>query len=129
VTVKYLREEALDYHAFDWYQNPYTMGAFADFAPGQFSTFFADIVHTAGYGRFHFAGEVASHHHAWVAGALDSAKRVVDEILRWDFPIMIPKFEKEYGYGRSSVFSDEKSAEAHFLRGLFSKELESAGFN
>jgi len=127
VTVDYLRKETLDYHAYDWYHNPYTMGAFADFAPGQFSTFFADIVHTAGYGRFHFAGEVASHHHAWVAGALDSAKRVVNEILRWDFPFMIPKFQKECGM--SLVFSDEMSAEAHFVKGLFSKELEKAGFD
>jgi hypothetical protein len=70
---------------------------------------------------------VASHHHAWVARALDSAKRVVDEILCWDFPIMIPKFQKECG--RSSVFSDEKSAEGHFVKGLFSKELEKAGFD
>ena len=127
VTVDYLRKEMLDYHAFDWYHNPYTMGAFAHFAAGKFSTFFTDIVHPAGYGHFHFVGEVASHHHAWVAGALDSAKRVVDEILRWDFPIMIPKFQEEYG--RSSVFSDEKSAEAHFVKGLFSRELEKAGFD
>jgi len=34
----WLREETLDYHAFDWYHNPYTMGAFAHFAPGQYST-------------------------------------------------------------------------------------------
>lgn len=120
VTVDYLREETLDYHAYDWYHNQYTMGAFAHFGPGQFSTFFSDIVHPAGYGRFHFAGEVASHHHAWVSGALDSAKRVVNEILRLDFR----KFQKESGM--SLVFSDETSAEAHFVKGLFSKELEKA---
>jgi monoamine oxidase len=127
VTVDYLRKETVDYHAFDWYHNPYTMGAYAHFAPGQFGTLFTDIVHPAGYGRFHFAGEVASHHHGWTAGALDSAKRVVSEILRWDLPAMIPKFQEECG--RSSVFSDEHSAEAHFIKGLFSKELEKAGFN
>ena len=79
----------------------------------------------AAYGRFHFAGEVASAHHAWVAGALDSAVRVVDEIIRWDLPVLLPRFEKEFG--RSVVFSDEKSAEAEFVRGLFSQELEKAG--
>jgi monoamine oxidase len=126
VTSNWLRKESLDYHAFDWYHNPYTMGAFAHFAPGQFSTFFADIVQPAAYGRFHFAGEVASAYHAWVAGALDSAVRVVDEILFWDFPIFLPKFNTEYG--RSSVFSDEKSADAQFIRGIFSKQLEDAGF-
>jgi hypothetical protein len=40
---------------------------------------------------------------------------------------MIPKFEEDHG--RSSVFSDEKSAKEHFVRGLFSKELEEAGFD
>jgi len=120
----WLREETLDYHAFDWYHNPYTMGAFAHFAPGQYSTVFADIVQPAAYGRFHFAGEVASHHHAWVSGALDSAVRVVDEILHWDFPFFRPKFGKEHG--RSLVFSSEKSADEHFTRGLFSNELEEA---
>jgi len=126
VTVEWLRDETLDYHAFNWYQNPYTMGAFAFFTPGQFSTFFSDIVQPASYGRFHFAGEVASAHHAWVAGALDSAVRVVDNILRWDFPLWLPRFTEEYG--RSSVFSDEESNRAQFLKGLFSKDLEAAGF-
>ena len=124
VTIDWLREQTLDYHAFDWYHNPHTMGAFAHFGPGQFSTFFADIVQPAAHGRFHFAGEVASHHHAWIAGALDSAVRVVNEIIRWDFPIWHAKFREEHG--RSLVFSDEKSAQALFVRGLFSEELKEA---
>jgi Flavin containing amine oxidoreductase len=126
VTVKYLRDETLDYHAFDWYHNPFTMGAYAHFSPGQFSTFFPDIVQPAGNGRFHFAGEVTSHHHAWVAGALDSAKRAVAEILRLDFPFIIPKYRREFG--RSLVFDDEERSEEEFLSGLFSKELETAGY-
>jgi monoamine oxidase len=125
VSVKKLREDTLDYHAFNWYHNPFTKGAYAHFAPGQFSTFFKDILLPAAYGRFHFAGEVASAHHAWVAGALDSAVRVVDEIICWDLPILIPKFRKEFG--RSVVFSDEKSADEQFVRGVFSQELEEAG--
>ncbi|KAF7357173.1 L-amino acid oxidase 1 [Mycena sanguinolenta] len=123
VTVDWLREQTLDYHAFDWYHNPYTMGAFAHFAPGQFSLLFSDIVQPAGSGRFHFAGEVASYHHAWVAGALDSATRVVREILRLDLPCLLPKLKE-----RSLVFSDEAHAESQFVRGLLSKELEGAGF-
>lgn len=122
MTEKSLRDETLDYHAFYWYSNPYTMGAFAHFAPGDFNTFFTDIVQPAARGRFHFAGEVASHHHAWVAGALDSSVRVVNEILRWDFPIWFPTFKLE----KSLVFSDEERAEKLFVRGLFSKELEEA---
>ena len=120
-----LRKNTLDYRAFDWYHNPYTMGAFAHFAPGQFGLLYNSIVHTAGYGRFHFAGEVASHHHAWVAGALDSANRVVfEEILRLDFRAWLPKFNEEFT--RSLIFSDERHAQEHFVRGLYSKELEDA---
>jgi hypothetical protein len=51
--------------------------------------------------------------------------RVVDEIICWDLPILIPKFRKEFG--RSVVFSDEKSADEQFVRGVFSQELEEAG--
>jgi Flavin containing amine oxidoreductase len=103
------------------------MGAFAHFAPGQFSTFFADIVQPAGHGRFHFAGEVASPYHAWVSGALDSAKRAVAEILRLDCPFLIPNYRD--ACGRSFVFGDdEKKSEEEFLSGLFSIELEESGF-
>ena len=126
VAVEQLQDETLDYHAFDWGHNPYTMGAFVASVPGQLSTFFPDIVESAGYGRFHFAGEAASPHYGWVAGALDSAVRVVKEILFWDFPHLISKFHDEYG--RSSGFNDAKSEEEQFVRGLFSKELEKVGF-
>jgi len=125
VEVGWLRNETLDYHAFDWYHNPYTMGAFAHFAPGQFDTFFDDLVRPAGRGRFHFAGELASAHHAWVAGALDSANRVVEEIIRLDFPGGAHAFEEKYGL--SEVFSNDDVAEQQFLSGCFSVELEKAG--
>ncbi|KAJ7191559.1 L-amino acid oxidase 1 [Mycena pura] len=123
--VEWLREQSLDYHAFDWYHNPFTMGAFAHYGPGQFSTFFADIVQPAAFGRFHFAGEVASAHHAWIAGALDSAERVANEILFMDCPFLFRDFREHHP--RSTVFSDEKAAEAHFVRGLFSDGLEKVG--
>jgi len=35
---KQLRDDTLDFHAFDWYHSPYTMGAFAHLAPGQYET-------------------------------------------------------------------------------------------
>ncbi|KAI9453225.1 L-amino acid oxidase 1 [Russula earlei] len=124
VDERVLRADTLDYHPYDWYHNPYTMGAFAFFKPGQFRLLFPSIVQPASYGRFHFAGEVASHHHAWVAGALDSAERVVKEILLLDFPPWVPFFNKTYG--GSLVFSDEKRAEAQFVKGLYARELERA---
>jgi hypothetical protein len=129
----WLRDETLDYHAYEWYQNPFTMGAYASYGPGQFNLLFPDIVQPTAYGRFHFAGEVASTHHAWVSGALDSAVRVVDEILRWDFPRWIPKFrnveENGFGHGRSLVFGSDKAAEQHFVKGLFAQEFEKQKFH
>ncbi|KIK52442.1 hypothetical protein GYMLUDRAFT_180149 [Collybiopsis luxurians FD-317 M1] len=122
VSIDQLRGDTLDYHVFDWYHNPYTMGAYAHFGPGQYSTLWPDIVQPAGYGRFHFAGELASANHAWVAGALDSAVRVVNEIVYWDFPAWIPTFNERHG--RSSVFIDDESAHKYLVKGLFSKELE-----
>ena len=124
VTTDWLRAQTLDYHAFDWYHIPFTMGAFAHFAPGQFSTFLADIVSPASEDRFHFAGEVASHHHGWVGGALDSAVRVVNEIIRLDMRAEYGAFRDQYGL--SSVFSDEQVAKEQFLRGLVSRQLEEA---
>ncbi|KAF8880219.1 L-amino acid oxidase 1 [Gymnopilus junonius] len=115
---KMLIKDTLDFHAFDWYHNPFTMGAFAQFTPGQFSTLYADILQPAGrYGNFHFAGELASHHHAWVAGALDSATRVVGHIEKSlhaqkglsNFTSTLP---------RSLVFDSEESANNWHIWGL-----------
>ena len=125
VTVEYLVGETLDYHAFYWYQCPFTMGSFANFAPGQYSTFFPEIVEPAGYGRFHFAGELASHHHAWVSGALDSAVRVVNEILAWDYPSHTFKFHEKHGM--SEIFSDETKEAQQFNAGLYGQEINDAG--
>jgi hypothetical protein len=124
VTVEHLRRETLDYHAFDWYHNQHTMGAFAAFAPGQFSTFFPDIVQPAGGGRFHFAGEVASPQHAWVAGALDSAKRAVAEILRFNFPFFIPRYRDKCGM--SFAFGDDDISQESFISGVYATQLEDA---
>ena len=125
VNVDYLVGETLDYHAFYWYQCPWTMGSFANFEPGQFSTLFPAIVQPTPNGRFHFAGELASYHHAWVSGALDSAVRVVKEILLWDFPYRIHQFENEYG--RSRVFADDNSEKEQFIKGVFGNLLDNAG--
>ena len=126
VTIDYLVGQTLDYHAFYWYQCPWTMGSFANFEPGQYSLLYPDIVEPAANGRFHFAGELASHHHAWVSGALDSAVRVVKEILYWDLPQKVPEFDGKYG--RSKVFKDVESEEKYFVRGLFGKYLNEAGY-
>jgi hypothetical protein len=114
---KMLIDDTLDYHAFNWYHNPFTMGAFAQFAPGQFSTLYADILQPAGrHGNFHFAGELASHHHAWVSGALDSATRVVSHISKG----LNIKPDQKHGaaFPRSLVFDSQDIADKWHLWGL-----------
>jgi hypothetical protein len=98
------------------------MGAFAQFAPGQFSTLYADILQPAGrHGNFHFAGELASHHHAWVSGALDSATRVVGHIdmdHRSRTKSRLPANAAAPALPRSLVFDSQESADNWHLWGL-----------
>ena len=75
------QNEYMAHHAWHWGSHPYTRGAFAFFQPGQFSEMFPFITQPGANGRLHFAGEAASVHHAWVAGALTSAWRAVAEVL------------------------------------------------
>ena len=53
-----------------WHDDEFSGGAFALFDPGQQSQLFEHIVKPEG--RIHFAGEHASHYHAWIQGALES---------------------------------------------------------
>jgi hypothetical protein len=55
--------------------------AFASFGPGQFSNMYPDLTKPAAKGNLHFAGEATSTHHAWISGALESADRVIGEVL------------------------------------------------
>ena len=66
------------HHAYDWSTDPYAAGgAFALFGPGQFSKLYPHIIRPSSDSRFHIVGEHASVHHAWIAGALNSAYRGV----------------------------------------------------
>jgi hypothetical protein len=47
-------------------------------------------------------------------------------VVHWYF-LLIPKFQEECGM--STVFNDEKTNEAHFVKGLFLKELEKPGLD
>ncbi|MCJ1309870.1 hypothetical protein MMC25_003531 [Agyrium rufum] len=67
------------HHAYDWYADTSTTGAFAYFGPGQFRNMYPWIVRTDG--RHIIIGEAASAHHAWVVGALESAVRGVYQFL------------------------------------------------
>lgn len=61
-----------------WHDDEFAGGAFALFDPGQQTLLHEHIV--APEGRFHFAGEHASLHHAWIQGAIESGLRAAYEI-------------------------------------------------
>lgn len=59
--------------SYAWYDDRYANGAFALFDPGQQGELHAAI--TAPEGRIRFAGEHCSLFHAWIQGAVESARR------------------------------------------------------
>ena len=81
VTLAFLQEQFVDVHVYSWYNSEFSVGAFAIFSPGQFSTLLPHLMSPAAEGRLHFAGEALSSGHAWIIGALNSAYRTVAEVL------------------------------------------------
>jgi hypothetical protein len=77
-----LRDQYVDYHAWDWYQNEWSVGAFAMFGPDQYSNIMPSLMTPAESGHVHWAGEALSSGHAWIIGAVNSAYRSVAEILK-----------------------------------------------
>ncbi|KAI2464211.1 FAD/NAD(P)-binding domain-containing protein [Annulohypoxylon bovei var. microspora] len=86
------------YNAYSWSHDPATAGAFALFGPGQFSNLYPYLSRPAADSKFHFVGEAASAHHAWVVGALDSAYAAVYRFLyRFELWDAIEILEKKWG--------------------------------
>ncbi|KAG8719775.1 hypothetical protein FRC09_010643 [Ceratobasidium sp. 395] len=84
-------------YAYDWSHNPQTMGAYAFFGPGEFVSLYENLTRPAAQGGLHFAGEAISTCHAWVAGALDAANRVVGQIdPKYMLPSEEPQNPKDY---------------------------------
>ncbi|KAF4445855.1 L-amino acid oxidase [Fusarium austroafricanum] len=69
----------LDHYAYNWYANKHSVGGFAYFGPGQFQNMYDGIIRSDG--KHIIIGEVASAHHGWVVGALESAVRGVYQFL------------------------------------------------
>jgi monoamine oxidase len=98
ITYEFLCKQYMTHHAFDWYHDPYTSGAFALFGPGQFSHLYPFITRPAADGKLHFVGEASSAHHAWIVGALESAERaVMYALLRFGHREDAEKVEEEWG--------------------------------
>lgn len=63
-----------------WDKDPYAKGAYAHFSPGQMKALLPALMRVEG--RMHFAGDQMSHRPGFMHGALASARRVVEEILK-----------------------------------------------
>jgi monoamine oxidase len=66
----------------DWISDPYARGAFSNLAPNYVLDHMAHIAPPEG--RIHFAGEHTASWVGFIEGALESAERVADEVLRAD---------------------------------------------
>jgi monoamine oxidase len=62
-----------------WHEDPWAGGGWGWTQPGELVRMFPAMRQPDG--RVHFAGEHTALHAAWMNGALESAERVVDEIL------------------------------------------------
>ena len=62
-----------------WAREPWALGAFAVFHPGQMTSLLPEIARPEG--RIHFAGEHTSPWSGWMEGALESAERAAQEVL------------------------------------------------
>jgi monoamine oxidase len=63
----------------DWINDPYAQGGFSHYAPGYVLEHVENIVKASG--RIHFAGEHTATWVGFIEGALESAERVVGEVL------------------------------------------------
>jgi len=80
-SLDFLHDQLEDYYACDWHSQPFSLGAFALFGPGQFGGIYSSWGQSAAGGRLLFAGEALSEQHAWVEGALESAYWAVYKML------------------------------------------------
>ncbi|HET9529399.1 MAG TPA: FAD-dependent oxidoreductase, partial [Blastocatellia bacterium] len=61
-----------------WHEDPWALGAFTYFEPGQITSLLP--IAQRPEGRIHFAGEHTSAWHGWMNGALESGNRAAEEV-------------------------------------------------
>lgn len=98
ITYEKLQTLYRDHHSFCWGNSRFSSGAFALFAPGQFTNLYPSLSFPAADGKFHIVGEAASVHHGWAVGSLNSAYVAVYRFLvRYGQQRAIQKLEKNWG--------------------------------
>lgn len=81
IAYKKLRDWVVAHHFHDWSRHEFSVGAWGDFAPGQFTNYFTSLQVPAAGGNLYFAGELTSMYHGWIVAALNSAHRAVYLLL------------------------------------------------
>ncbi|KAG2107115.1 hypothetical protein BD769DRAFT_1675700 [Suillus cothurnatus] len=118
ITYDFLAAQYITHHACDWRANPFSGGAFAVFAPGQFSHLYPYLARPAADGKLHFAGEASSAHHAWVVGALESAQRaVILSLLRFGRRDLAKKVEERWGPSSELDWERQEAAYVQVMLG------------
>ncbi|KAM9978138.1 hypothetical protein ACTFIY_011886 [Dictyostelium cf. discoideum] len=82
IDVNILRKLYKTHKCMHWSNDENASGAYGLYWPSQFLEFYPSLTKPSVDGRFHISGESTSIHHAWIIGALNSAYRSVDRILR-----------------------------------------------
>ncbi|KAN0021556.1 hypothetical protein ACTFIU_010163 [Dictyostelium citrinum] len=82
IDVNILRKLYKTHKCMHWSNDENASGAYGLYWPSQFLEFYPSLTKPSTDGRFHISGEATSIHHAWIIGALNSAYRSVDRILR-----------------------------------------------
>ncbi|MCJ1270029.1 hypothetical protein MMC22_009922 [Lobaria immixta] len=103
---KTIEDSYITHHAYDWYKDPHSVGAFAFFGPSQFQEVWPDITCPSADGKLIIIGEAASTHHAWVVGALESAMRGVYQFIA-RYALIYPEYKKALEYLESLQLKPE----------------------
>lgn len=69
----------IEHDSISWGNNPWSLGGFAFFKPGDFTEYYNDGIQPEG--NLFFAGEHCSVDHAWIQGAINSSLRAVEQVV------------------------------------------------
>lgn len=123
ITYEFLKKQYITHHAWDWYRDQHTAGAFALFGPGQFSHLYPYLTRPAADGKLQFVGEASSAHHAWIVGALESAQRaVMYSLLRFGRRDLAEDVERKWGPVQEVELGVDGTAHLQVLMGCLRPE-------
>lgn len=111
---KAIKETYIAHHAYNWYQDQHSAGAFAFFGPYQFKEVWPDLTAPSADGKLFIIGEAASSHHAWVVGALESALRGVYQFLA-RYAQLYPQYQEVIEYLENTEEKDIEDEDRPFL--------------